>query len=143
MWTSPVANDSRGFEAALPNSSWSSVGGMGYPIDDEYQEPDSCTGSPLRRNEVARASRDGEVGEYAIILSNNVATSRADIEEQGLKITPTKDGGAIEVAGEVYKMAQGIDRNYTELAELTKKYGFKNIITTADAYEEGAEEAGI
>ena len=66
MWTSPVANDSRGFEAALPNSSWSSVGGMGYPIDDEYQEPDSCTGSPLRRNEVARASRDGEVGEYAI-----------------------------------------------------------------------------
>ena len=84
-----------------------------------------------------------EVGEYAIILSNNVATSRADIEEQGLKITPAKDGGAIEVPGEVYKMAQGIDRNYKQLAEITKKYNFKDVITTADAYEDGAEEAGI
>lgn len=84
-----------------------------------------------------------EVGEYAIILSNNVATSRADIEEQGLKVTPAKDGGAIEVPGEVYKLAQSIDKTYTELAKFTQEHKGETIITTADAYEDGAEEAGI
>lgn len=44
----------------------SSVFGMGHLSQDEYQEPDSCTESPLRRIDVARASRDVEAGEYAI-----------------------------------------------------------------------------
>ena len=42
---------------------------MGHLSDDECREPDSCTDSPLRRNEVARTSRDveaGEAGEYTI-----------------------------------------------------------------------------
>ncbi|WP_328352934.1 hypothetical protein OG976_20745 [Mycobacterium sp. NBC_00419] len=39
---------------------------MGYLNDDEWQEPDSCTDSPLGRNEVARTSRDVEAGEFAI-----------------------------------------------------------------------------
>ena len=39
---------------------------MGYLSDDEWQEPDSCTDSSLRRNEVAQTSRDAEIGEYAI-----------------------------------------------------------------------------
>ena len=39
---------------------------MGYLSDDECQESDSCTDSPLRRNEVAQRSRDVEAGEYAI-----------------------------------------------------------------------------
>ena len=39
---------------------------MGHFSDDEWQEPDSGTDSPLRRNEVARTSRDAEVSEYAI-----------------------------------------------------------------------------
>lgn len=38
---------------------------MGYLSDDEYREPDSRADSPLRRNEVARTSRDVEAGEYA------------------------------------------------------------------------------
>ena len=42
------------------------MGAMGYLSDDECQEPDSCTDSPLRRNEVAQRSRDVEAGEYAI-----------------------------------------------------------------------------
>ena len=42
------------------------MSGMGYFSDDECQEPDSCTDSPLRRNEVAQTSRDAEIGEYAI-----------------------------------------------------------------------------
>ena len=42
------------------------MGGMGYLSDDEWQEPDSCTDSSLRRNEVAQTSRDAEIGEYAI-----------------------------------------------------------------------------
>jgi hypothetical protein len=38
---------------------------MDYLDDDEFQEPDSCTDSPLRRNEVVvQASRDIEAGEY-------------------------------------------------------------------------------
>ncbi len=49
-----------------PNSAGSSVGAMGYLSDDECQEPDSCTDSRLRRNEVARASRDVEAGDDAI-----------------------------------------------------------------------------
>jgi hypothetical protein len=39
---------------------------MGYLSDDECQEPDSFTDSPLRRYEVARMSRDVEAGEYAM-----------------------------------------------------------------------------
>ena len=39
---------------------------MGGLSDDEWQEPDSYTDSPPRRNEVAQRSRDGEVSEYAI-----------------------------------------------------------------------------
>lgn len=39
---------------------------MGHLSDDECREPDSCTDSPLRRNEVARTSRDVEAGEYTI-----------------------------------------------------------------------------
>jgi hypothetical protein len=40
---------------------------MSYPSDDECQEPDSGTGSPLRRNEVvAQTSRDYEAAEYGI-----------------------------------------------------------------------------
>jgi len=39
---------------------------MGYLSDDEFHEPDGCTDSPPRRNEVAQTSRDFEVGEYAI-----------------------------------------------------------------------------
>jgi hypothetical protein len=39
---------------------------MGYLSDDEYQEPDSCTDSPLRSNLVAQRSHDVEAGEYAI-----------------------------------------------------------------------------
>ena len=39
---------------------------MDYLSDDEWQEPDSGTENPLRRNEVAPTSRDAEVGEYAI-----------------------------------------------------------------------------
>ena len=36
-------------------------------LDDEYQESDSCTDSPLRRNEVVvQAGRDIEAGEYAV-----------------------------------------------------------------------------
>jgi len=38
---------------------------MGYFSDDECQEPDSFTDSPLRRNEVVQTSRDAEVSEYA------------------------------------------------------------------------------
>jgi hypothetical protein len=39
---------------------------MDYLSDDEWQEPDSGTDNPLRRNEVAQTSRDAEVSEYAI-----------------------------------------------------------------------------
>lgn len=40
---------------------------MDYLGDDEWQELDSRTGSPLRRHEVvARTSRDVEAGEYDI-----------------------------------------------------------------------------
>jgi hypothetical protein len=39
---------------------------MGYISDDEVQEPESCTDSPLRRNEVAQRTRDVEASEYAI-----------------------------------------------------------------------------
>jgi len=39
---------------------------MGYLSDDGFHEPDGCTDSPPRRNEVAQTSRDFEVGEYAI-----------------------------------------------------------------------------
>ena len=39
---------------------------MSYLSDDECHEPDSCTDSPLRRNEVAQKSRDAEISEYAI-----------------------------------------------------------------------------
>ena len=46
-------------------SAGSSVGGMGYFSDDECQEPDSFTDSPLRRNEVVETRRDAEVSEYA------------------------------------------------------------------------------
>ncbi len=42
------------------------MGAVGYLSDDEWQEPDSCTDNPLRRNEVAQTSRDAEVSEYAI-----------------------------------------------------------------------------
>lgn len=42
------------------------MGAVGYLSDDEWQEPDSCTDSSLRRNEVAQTSRDAEVSEYAI-----------------------------------------------------------------------------
>ena len=42
------------------------MGAMGYFSDDECQEPDSFSDGPLRRNEVARMSRDVEAGEYAI-----------------------------------------------------------------------------
>ena len=42
------------------------MGGVNYLSDDECQEPDNCTDSPPRRNEVAQTSRDGEVSEYAI-----------------------------------------------------------------------------
>ena len=62
-WTRPAANDSRGFEAALSSYAGSSVGGVNYLSDGEWQEPDSCADS--RRNEVAATSRDGEVSEYA------------------------------------------------------------------------------
>jgi hypothetical protein len=40
---------------------------MGYFSDDEFQDLDGCTESPLGRHEVvAQASRDVEAGEYAI-----------------------------------------------------------------------------
>jgi hypothetical protein len=39
---------------------------MDYLSDDEFQEPDSGTDNPLRRNEVAQTSWDAEVSEYAI-----------------------------------------------------------------------------
>ena len=39
---------------------------MDYLSDDEWQEPDSGTDNPLRRNEVAQTIRDTEVSEYAI-----------------------------------------------------------------------------
>ncbi len=39
---------------------------MDYLSDDECQEPDSWTDSPLSRNEVAQTSRDVEASEYAI-----------------------------------------------------------------------------
>jgi len=39
---------------------------MDYLSDDECQEPESWTDSPLRRNEVAQTSRDAEAAEYAI-----------------------------------------------------------------------------
>jgi hypothetical protein len=39
---------------------------MDYLSDDEFQEPDSGTDNPLRRNEVAQTIRDTEVSEYAI-----------------------------------------------------------------------------
>ena len=42
------------------------MGAVGYLSDDEWQEPDSGTDTPLRRNEVAQTSRDAEVSEYAI-----------------------------------------------------------------------------
>ncbi len=42
------------------------MGAMNYVSDDEFQEPDGRTDRPLRRNEVAQTSRDGEVSEYAI-----------------------------------------------------------------------------
>ncbi len=42
------------------------MGGVGYLSDDECQEPDSSTDSPLRRNEVAHTSRDVVAGEYDI-----------------------------------------------------------------------------
>jgi hypothetical protein len=42
------------------------VGGVNYLSDDEWQEPDSGTDNPLRRNEVAQTIRDAEVGEYAV-----------------------------------------------------------------------------
>ena len=48
------------------NSAGSSVGEMDYLSHDECAEPDTYTDSPLRRNEVAQASRDVEAGEYAI-----------------------------------------------------------------------------
>jgi hypothetical protein len=38
---------------------------MSYLSDDEFQEPDSGTDNPLRRNEVAQTDRDAEVSEYA------------------------------------------------------------------------------
>ena len=38
---------------------------MSYLRDDEFQEPDSGTDNPLRRNEVAQTDRDAEVSEYA------------------------------------------------------------------------------
>jgi hypothetical protein len=84
-----------------------------------------------------------EVGEYAIILPNNLAVSRADIEEEGLKITPAENGGAIEVSSEIYKLAENINKTYIQLEKLTKENKGATIITTPDAYEEGAEEAGI
>lgn len=64
-WTRPAANDSWGFEAALSSSAGSSVGGVNYLSDDEWQDPDSYTDSRRRRSEVAATSRDGEVSEYA------------------------------------------------------------------------------
>ena len=42
------------------------MGAVGYLSDDEWQDPDSGTDNPLRRNEVAQTSRDAEVSEYAI-----------------------------------------------------------------------------
>jgi hypothetical protein len=39
---------------------------MGYLSDEEWQEPDSRTDSPPRRNEVAQTNRDAEVSEYVI-----------------------------------------------------------------------------
>ena len=39
---------------------------MDYLSDGEWQEPDSGTENPLRRNEVAQTSWDAEVSEYAI-----------------------------------------------------------------------------
>lgn len=39
---------------------------MGYLSDDEYQEPESSTDSPLRPNLVVQRSQDVEAGEYAI-----------------------------------------------------------------------------
>jgi hypothetical protein len=39
---------------------------MGYLSDDECQEPDSCTDSPLRSNEIVQTSRDIEAGGYTI-----------------------------------------------------------------------------
>ena len=44
----------------------SSVGGMGYFSDDEWQVPESHTDSALRCNEVAQTGRDTDVSEYAI-----------------------------------------------------------------------------
>ena len=54
------------FQENHRNSAGSSVVGMGYFSDDECQEPDSCTDSSRRRNEVAQMSRDVEAGEYAV-----------------------------------------------------------------------------
>ena len=48
------------------NFAGSSVGRMGYLSDDDWHEPDSCTDSPSRRNEVAQTNRDAEVSEYAV-----------------------------------------------------------------------------
>lgn len=42
------------------------MGAMGYVSDEELQEPDSFTDSPLRHDEIAQTSRDVEAGEYAI-----------------------------------------------------------------------------
>jgi hypothetical protein len=39
---------------------------MGYLRDNECQEPDSCTDSAPRRDEIAQTSREVEAGEYAI-----------------------------------------------------------------------------
>ena len=53
---------------------------MGYLSDDECQEPDSCTDSPLRRNEVAKTSRaglppeDGSCGQFAVQFHVTTAT---------------------------------------------------------------------
>lgn len=37
-----------------------------FSDDDEFREPDSCTDSPPRRDEIAQTSRDVEAGEYAV-----------------------------------------------------------------------------
>jgi hypothetical protein len=39
---------------------------MGYLSDDDCQEPDGGTDSPVRRSEVARTTLDVEAGEYVI-----------------------------------------------------------------------------
>jgi len=65
-----LARKRGGGEGQLSVQHGCSVGGMGYLSDDERQELDecqeSCTVTPLRRDEVAQTSRDLEAGEYPI-----------------------------------------------------------------------------